>query len=242
MTGAGASFARIKNEVARDLGAVTPLKAPSVSALVTLPLGIFVASIVLVGYGLRADAAVLGTWPLWGPPFAMAAAAYVLVVLALRERIPGASASWIWWVTLPVLAIAVQLGGAFYTFRHAPPTDPAVAWSRQSVCLWHISLLALPSVLVVLWLLSRGLTLRPRLAGLMSGVAGGVLTEGIFRLHCGWSEPSHILPWHTGAILATAGLGLLGGVWWERRRLEAWGHDHDSDRDSDRDGAGLSIE
>lgn len=222
MTGADAARARITDAIARDLGAVTSLRSPSVSALVTLPVGLFVASIVLVLYGSRSDAAVLGLWPLLGPAFAMVAAAYALMVVALRERVPGASASRLWWVTLPLAAMLVHLGGALYTFRYTGPTADAVAWSRQSVCLGHIALLGLPAVLAVFWLLSRGLTLRPRLAGAMGGVAGGVLSEGIFRLHCAWSEPSHIIPWHTGAILLSGVLGLLGGVFWERRRLDAW--------------------
>lgn len=224
MTGTAPAYVRLKEEVGRDLAPVTPLRAPSVSALVTLPLGLFVASIVLVVYGLRGDAAGLGLWPLWGPAFAMVAAAYALVVLALRERIPGASASRVWWVALPVGAIVLQLASALYTYGYAGPSSSAVSWGRKSVCLWHIPLLALPAVLVVLWLLSRGLTFRPRLAGLMGGLSGGVLSEGIFRLHCAWSEPSHIIPWHTGAILLTGVLGLLGGVWWERRKLDAWEH------------------
>lgn len=215
------AFDPIREEVARDLAAVTPFKPATTTALVAIPIAVFLLSIVLVVYGLRGDAPALGLWPVWGPAIAMVAVAYGVLTLALAQRTPGSTVSWIWWTLMPLMAIVVQLGGAHYTLVHAGPGG-AAEWHMEAMCFWRISLLGIPPVILVLWFLSRGLTLRPKVAGLLGGLFGGLISEGIYRLHCGMSQASHVVPWHTGAVLVMGLLGLLAGLWWERRRIEAW--------------------
>jgi hypothetical protein len=85
--------------------------------------------------------------------------------------------------------------------------------------MFRISLLGVVPALTALWLLTRGLPLRPKLAGLFAGLAGGMLAEGVYRLHCGLSHPGHVAPWHTGAVLVIGLLGGVFGLWWERNRI-----------------------
>ena len=215
------SFEQVRKEVARDLKPVRPLRPAWSSALIALPIALFLLSVVLIVYGLRSDAATIGTAPLWIPASLMVAGAYVVLVFALLQRAPESTVSWIWWVVLPLAAIGLQLGGAYWTLLHgAPPA--AVSLREEAMCFFRISLLGVPPVLIALALLSRGLPLRPKVAGFLAGLGGGLLSEGIYRLHCGMSNPSHIVPWHTGAILVMGLFGLLAGLWWERRRLDRW--------------------
>ena len=215
------SFERVRDEVSKNLEPVTALRPAWMSALVAIPVAMFLLSLVLVVYGLRSDAASIGAWALWGPASLMVAATYAVLVLALVQRAPESTVRTVWWIALPLLAIAIQLGGAYWTLAYSGP-PVAVSWQTEAMCFWRISALGVPSVLLVLWLLSRGLPLRPKVAGLLAGIGGGLVSEGVYRLHCGMSHPTHIVTWHTGAILVMGLLGLIAGMWWERRQLQSW--------------------
>lgn len=215
------SFERVRDEISRHLEPVTPLRPAWMSALVAIPVALFLLSLVLVVYGLRSDAAAIGGWALWGPASLMVLAAYAVLMLALVQRAPESTVSRMWWVALPLLAIGMQLGGTYWTLAHSgPPAD--VSWQTEAMCFGRISALGVPPVILVLWLLSRGLPLRPKVAGLLAGIGGGLVSESVYRLSCGMSNPAHIVPWHTGAILVMGLFGLIAGMWWERRQLQSW--------------------
>ncbi len=216
------TFEKIAREVSRDLGAVAPLRPPQTAGLVVLPLSFLLLSVVLLVYGLREDAAGLGFWPLWGPASAMVIVAYVVIYLALVQRAPESTVSRPLWVALLVAAVAIQVGGAYLTLLSTGASGISVPSRTEALCFARISFLSVPAILVVLWLLSRGLPFRPRLVGLLAGMGGGFLSEGIYRLQCGMSHPEHVLPWHTGAVLVMGVLGVLAGLWWERRMLQSW--------------------
>jgi hypothetical protein len=213
------SLERLRETVARDLRPVRPLKPASLSALVAIPTALVLLSLLLLFYGIRSDAAAIGLWPLWGPVALMVGVAYGILYLAMKQRAPESMTSWVVWAMAPIAAVALQVGGAAVTLGATGPDPASVPWRAEIWCSWRIALLALPALLLVLWLLSRGLPLRPRVAGLLAGLDGGFLAEGIYRLYCPLSGPAHILPWHTGAVLVMGILGLLAGAQWERERL-----------------------
>lgn len=215
------SFERVRDEISRTLEPVTPLRPAWMSALVAIPVALFLLSLVLVVYGLRSDAATIGGWALWGPASLMVGAAYAVLMLALVQRAPESTVSRMWWVALPLLAIGLQLGGSYWTLAHSG-LPGAVSWQTEAMCFGRITALGVPPVILVLWLLSRGLPLRPKVAGLLAGIGGGLVSEGVYRLSCGMSTPAHIVPWHTGAILVMGLFGLIAGMWWERRQLQSW--------------------
>jgi hypothetical protein len=204
---------------------VTPLRPPRTTALVVLPLAFLILSVVLLAYGLRDDAAQLGFWPLWGPAGLMVVVAYAVIYFALVQRAPESTVTWPLWIGLLAVALVIQVGGAYLTLLSAGSRGMPVPLSTEALCFARISLLSVPTILVVLWLLSRGLPLRPRLAGLLAGMGAGFTSEGIYRLQCGMSHPEHVLPWHTGAVLVMGILGLLASLWWESRTLQSWIHD-----------------
>ncbi len=215
------SFEHVRDEVSRDLEPVTALRPAWISALITIPVALLLLSVVLAVYGLRSDSAAIGGWALWGPATLMVVAAYVVLIMALTQRSPESTVSWMSWIVLPMGAVALQLGGAYWTLAYSGLAAP-VTWQTEAMCFWRISILGVPPVLLVLWLLSRGLPLRPKIAGLLAGVGGGLVAEGIYRLHCGMSHTTHVVTWHTAAILVMGLLGVLAGVGWDRRQLQSW--------------------
>ena len=222
MTRNDETLEQLRQKIGPDLSPVRPLRSAWSTALVVIPLALFTLSVVLIRFGARADVAEIDFWTLWGPAGVMLFAAYIILGLALRQRAPEASLGWTLWLLLPAAAIAFQIGGFWLSYQIAPhPLPDAMAGSGAN-CFRNISFVAVPPVLAVLWLLSRGLPMRPKVAGFLGGMGGGLISEAIYRLHCPVSELSHVVPWHTGSILVAGVLGMLIGTWWERTRLNSW--------------------
>jgi hypothetical protein len=86
-------------------------------------------------------------------------------------------------------------------------------------CATHDVALALPALLVTLWLVFRALPLRPSVAGLLGGTGAAVAADAITHILCPMSDLRHVLVWHTGVIFGLMLLGWVVGKVWERRRF-----------------------
>jgi len=75
--------------------------------------------------------------------------------------------------------------------------------------LLHASLAGLLSWLV----LRRGFAVDPVSAGLAAGTMAGLAGVGMLELHCPNFQTAHLLVWHLGVLLVSAGSGALG-AWW----------------------------
>lgn len=161
--------------------------------------------------GIRPDVAALGFALSWGAAALECLAGVGLVVLALREAVPGSG------VTRPVgsMALAVGLGvqvlvATFCSLQRGwrvggfPPAG--------AHCFPMESTLALPALAFTMLLVVRAYAVRPRWAGLLGGAGAGLLTDGVWHLICPHAELLHVLVWHGGAVLALAGLGWLAGA------------------------------
>jgi hypothetical protein len=212
------ALARIEDEVKRDLAPVRPLRAAWFGALAVVPLAVLLLVWLVLQYGLRADASSLGL-SLFGPTAVLIVAAYAIVLLSLLQRAPESTMNWIWWLLVPLAAASLEIAGGLFTLTASGPDPTGVPWHAQALCFVRISLMSAPPALFVLWLLSHGLPLRPRIAGFFAGLGSGILADAIYRLFCSLSGPRHTTPWHTGAVLAMGLLGLVCGLSWERLRL-----------------------
>jgi hypothetical protein len=143
------SFEAIRREVAQDLKPVRLLRPGWACALITFPVALFLLSLVLMVYGLREDAAEIGSAPLWVPASLMVASAYAVLVLALIQRAPESTVSWTWWVVLPLAAMVFQIASAYWTLAHSG-VPPSMGWQMEAMCFWRISILGLPPVILVL--------------------------------------------------------------------------------------------
>lgn len=79
------------------------------------------------------------------------------------------------------------------------------------VCL-GIGLLHAIAAGVLSWLvLRRGFAVDPVSAGLAAGALAGLAGIAMLELHCSNFQAAHVLVWHIGVLLVSAGLGVLYG-------------------------------
>jgi hypothetical protein len=208
----------LRELVAREFRPVTPLRKPWMRASVMLPCAVLLLIAAPVIFGLREDAARLGWGLTWGASLLQIGVGMWLVALALREAVPGRA--------LPRSVIGTALGLVLASIG----TVTLVTWvvspikiTTESVayvslfCFVHTLLAAVPVIALVGALVARASPLRPRVAGVLAGAAGGLLSDAGWRLFCHYSDPLHVLPTHLGAVVAAALLGLVCGFAFRRR-------------------------
>jgi hypothetical protein len=79
------------------------------------------------------------------------------------------------------------------------------------VCLAVGLLHAIPAGLLSWLVLRRGFAVDSISAGLVAGTLAGLAGVGMLELHCPNFQAAHVLVWHLGALLVSAGLGALCG-------------------------------
>lgn len=190
---------------------VRPLRRASVRALwVALWAALALAGLPVV-IGMRADIASLGFALSWGAAVFECIAGLGLVVLALREAVPGSG------VTPPVGSAALAAGIAVQVLV------AVLSWLQRGMpsgsfppggahCFPMESTLALPALALTMVVVGRAYAVRPRWAGVLGGAGAGVVTDGIWHLICPFADLSHVLVWHGGAVLALAALGWIVGT------------------------------
>lgn len=110
---------------------------------------------------------------------------------------------------LALLALGVAAWGLAET--------PRAAWGEAArgrtlvACLMSIPALAVLPLAAILLALGRGATTRPRLAGLLAGLAGGGLAAALYALHCPEDSPLFFVPWYGTGVLAAGLAGWLLG-------------------------------
>ena len=203
-----------------DHRAVRPLRPAWVRAL-WVALWAAVAIVVLpVVIGMRTDIESLGFALSWGAAVFECLAGLGLVVLALREAVPGSG------VTRSAGSAALAGGGVVLALV------AVLSWLRRGMpagsfpprgahCFPMESTLALPALALTILLVARAYAVRPRWAGALGGAGAGVVTDGIWHLICPYADLSHVLVWHGGAVLALAALGWILGAAVEAARRRA---------------------
>ena len=206
--------------IEHDLEPVTPLPAPATRTLPFIPIALVQLVAAVLVFGLRIDSPQLGFGLTWGASVLQLLLSLVLIVLALREAIPG--------TTLSRQALAVSFGAGliavlaitWWTWFVSPTTVELRATTAVwRICLGSTILLALPVLALAGWLVASAFPLRPRLAGALCGLAAGLMADAGWRLFCHYSDPTHVFGAHTLAILITTATGsLLCGQWLSRLR------------------------
>jgi hypothetical protein len=202
----------LRAEIARTLAPVTPLRTPGRRARVFVLLGAGALAVVPVVWGLRHDAAVLGVSHLWLLSALQLGAATLLFRHALAESIPGRSSSGRNIALLLALAAALVVGITALTFAASPTYVPFLRDARYlHTCSTRSVLLGTPALALAGWLLRRGLTMRPIVAGALAGPGAGLLADASWRLYCEVSDPLHVLTAHAAGIVTLSLLGALAG-------------------------------
>ncbi len=161
--------------------------------------------------GIRNDAAALGFGLCWGAAVLEGMAGLAVVLLALREAVPGSGASVAVRTSALIAVPVVQAAVAVLTWlrrgmpeSHFPP--------EGAHCIPMESTLALPALALTLFLATRAYAVRPRWAGVLGGAGVGLLTDGVWHLICPLADLGHTLLWHGSAVLALVAFGWLAGA------------------------------
>ena len=101
---------------------------------------------------------------------------------------------------LPAMASAIFRG--YSTVNLVPEGFP---------CLRAGLLVALPTGILITWILRRGFVLDWSAAGLAGGVLAGLTGLGMLEVHCPNLKAIHIMVWHLGVVVVSAALGSAMG-------------------------------
>lgn len=207
----------LREKVVGDFRPVKPVASPPVRLVLIIlwACAVLVATPALMG--LRFNAPDLGFWLLWGATGAEAIAGGLLVLLALREAIPGLGASRATLVVALLGALVLELGIALFTHARCP--CPARGMALGVACFSNEMLLGLPALALTLFLVVRAYPLSPPKAGLFGGVGAGLIADAVQHTICPVSDLRHVLVWHFGAVGLLGVVGLVLGIGWQGIRI-----------------------
>lgn len=216
--------AALREALRRDSGPVRPLLSPGIRALLVALVALAAIPLALGMRGLRPDGPSLGPVLLWVPALIRIAAGAALILLALREAVPGLGAP-------PALRAGALLGApvllvllAEWVAAGAPGgmpmmMDGAMAGRTPGECFPRLLLFAAPPLLFLGWLLARAYPLRPVIAMTAGALGAGLLAEAAIHLTCPLTAPSHTLLVHGGAVAALASTAVMAGWFFGRLQL-----------------------
>lgn len=216
--------AALREALRRDARPVRPLFSPGVRALLVALVVLTAVPLALGMRGLRPDGESLGPVLLWVPAVVRIAAGAALLLLALREGIPGQGAP-------PLLRAAALLGTPILFVLLAEwvaagavggmpmMMDGDMGGRTPGECFPRLMMFAAPGLLLLGWLLARAYPLRPVMAMTAGALGAGLLADAALHLICPFTAVSHMLLVHGGAVAALALAALIAGWVLGRLRL-----------------------
>ena len=211
-------FDDVRGEILDDIRPVKPLSSPWRRALVFLPW--LVVCLLLISTRMRPDYGEVSKFLLWGGSVLFWASAFFLLVACMREAIPGSTISWKYLATGIAAALVVQVLIAAALHERSPyPSPEQGIWRTIMACTGAISLLGAPLLTAGCILAVRGYLVRPTFAGVLLAVVAVVAAESVWRLHCPYTSPEHLIltHWLPFIVLAPAAGYLLARFSRQRR-------------------------
>lgn len=201
--------APLEAAIRNDLRPVRPLPPPVRRAARVAPVAAATLVAATLVFQLRGDAPALGWFLTWGASILQVMVALGVVALALREAVPGRTMR-----AAPVLLVAAAALGFSAAVTLRTWSISPIGLGRYSpfavgqICFTGTVVSALPLLIAGAVLASRAFAVRPWSAGLLYGLGAGLGADAGWRLYCHFSEPAHVFPTHTAAVIATAVLGM----------------------------------
>lgn len=195
------------DDLAQDLQPVRPMKPLYVWLLTGLAaLGVIGLSLLVLG--MRRDVAAGQPEPflmLANGLLLMLALACSLAVISMARPQIGNSYQGPGWA-LGMAAILPACGIGVMLLHDSPPLT--MFWIENGlICLVSSAALSVIVAVPLIWWLRRGAPARPRLAGLLTGLAAGSFGVFAFALHCSHGDMMHIGIWHSLAVLVCGAIG-----------------------------------
>ncbi len=203
---------RLRLAIGDRLESVTPLQPPWRRLLVVLPV-ILAAMAMPFAYNQLRDTGELGMMLAWVPVAIQVLLALALLIFALREGIPGWHVSSTKIFAFVLIAYVLQIAVNLLIFVRAPMSSGGTVTMWMG-CFRAESLIGLPALVLIAWLVARTLPQRPLVAGFLTGTGAGFAAEASWRMLCPYSDAAHVLMGHTGGILVLGLTGFLLGYLW----------------------------
>jgi hypothetical protein len=209
----------LREAIENDFQPVRPLHPVWLRTMLAVAILAVVLASVLAKASLRPDMDQLPMWLSWGCSVLQLAIGVLLIGLALREAVPGAGIPRGAVHVAAATALAVQILVGIATSIYSPAiTMPGSGVTPGIGCLRHETVMALPTFIATLWLVFRALPLRAPTAGLLGGAGATVASDAVIHLLCPMANLSHVLVWHSGAVVVFMAIGWSAGAVWERLR------------------------
>lgn len=208
-----------RDEIAGTLTPVRPVAAPArrVGAVAPLALALVITAPLL--WGERGDLALAAPALTWGATGFQFVLGLWWLTLSFREAVPGRNISTTSLAVAAVLTVVLFVTITLLT-NAASPTVVAAGreWQYWVECVLGPAALGAPFMIVATLLAGRAFPTRPAVAGALSGLSAGVLSDAGWRLSCWISEPAHVIGSHAVAVLGLALAGSLLAVVIDRPR------------------------
>jgi len=203
----------LRARIGGNVRPVRPLLAPWKRALLLVPAALLASAATPGVLGLRGDLLNVGSLLGWGGSIVQLCIAVALIAAALREAIPAESLPGTWARLLLLSGAVIAIGLALAINVVSPEPFGRTETFQDWFYCWRGAVVGgLPLLIVLIVLLARGLPSRPALAGALAGMGTGGAVDGGWRLSCNYSNPSHVIPSHVGAVLALTLLGVAAVI------------------------------
>jgi hypothetical protein len=205
--------AALEAAIRSDLRPVQRLPSPLVRTVWLVPFALITLLAASRVFSLRGDAEVLGWTLTWATSAAQVVLALALIALALRDAIPGRSLA----TPLVLLVAAAAVGFSVAITLRTWSVSPTIIHGLSSVWVGEICFVgtvvsALPLLAAAAVLAARAFAVRPWSSGALYGLGAGIGADAGWRLFCHFSDPAHVFPTHTGAVIAAMALGVAVAV------------------------------
>jgi hypothetical protein len=202
-------------ELTGDVEPRRPLRQPLERALFLLLVAGGLAAAALSMTNLRPDLERTSWTVTYGPAMMEMLAGWAAFLLAMAWSVPGArvsrSRSALWCGAMAALALAAAFAAPHFVPAAHPGASVGFSPAKGFSCLGFEMVLGVPMLMAALWLVARGASAAPRLAGALAGLGAGLAADAAMHLECGAVDPAHTVIWHLGAVALLALLGALAG-------------------------------
>lgn len=187
-----------RSHILEDLQPVRPLGAPwKRLAFLYIPCTAAFMAILVLGLGLRPDIDEVGAVWSWCGSGLFIAISFAIAIFAVRESIPAAGVPKVYTLGLFIMTLLAQLALASALHDHHPHHVAEGEDLRMAVvCSVFIFAISLPWVFLLVRMIRRGMPPRNVRVLVLAGGAAVVAGEAVWRLHCPYTSPAHLLLAH----------------------------------------------
>jgi len=210
----------LKQSLAGDFVPLKPLRESWKRALWIFPIALLLTGVTWTVFHLRPDYANFGAIEFWPFYVLQVLAGYWTLFVSLEMGIPGCLKPPVVLAGIGLTGPVIHLIASWSAFRISPSwAAPGREWVTGAACISAIGIFGGLVLLFGFFLARAGLPIHAGTAGLLLGLGSGLAAEAAWRVHCPITSLNHVLPFHTGAILALIAAGLIIGFRWQRSKL-----------------------